>query len=92
MMKTKIAIKQSVYDTSHLFDGWKKREARCLWPEHYHIRGGKYRTGEYFIFASSTNSTNFEDIAQANIFYGTGITIEVAEEEAYKRFLQNKQV
>ena len=91
-MTTKVAIKQSAYDTSHLGEGWKKRDAHCDWPQSYHLRGGKYRTGEYFIFAASTNSSDMDDIAKADVFYGTGITIEVAEEEAYRRYLQNKQV
>lgn len=92
MLRTRTTIKQSAYDTSYLTDGWQNREATCEWPDGYCLRGGKYRTGEYFVFAASTNSSKMEEIAKASIFYGTGITIEVAEEEAYKRFLQNKKV
>lgn len=92
MLKTRTAIRQSAHDTSHLTTGWTDTEARCEWPEDFCLRGGKYRTGDYFVFASSTNSNRIEDIAEADVFYGTGNTLEVAEESAYTRFLQNRTV
>lgn len=92
MMKTKVVIKQSSYDMSYLTEEWKENTAECHWPEDFHLRGGQYRTGEFFIFAASTNSNDPDEIAKSSVYYGTGITLHVAEEEAYKRYLQDKKV
>ena len=81
---SKLMIEQSAYDECNL--QWEDKVTHCDWPLHYILKGGQTSKGDSFVFASSTTSHKLEDVAEARIFYGVDDTIELAEEDAFKKY------
>lgn len=92
MITTTMTIKQSSFDVNFNEEGWENIEAKQQWPENFFLKGGQHATGDYFVFAVGTLSTNIIDIAESKIFYGNGVNIEIAEENAFMRYQQNEQI